>query len=122
MSSGTWHAMEAPAVLAELKADAQQGITPAEAQSRLAQHGPNELTHEERASPWQLFFNQFKNVLVVIIIIATVLSAFVGEYVDAAIILVIIIFSAVLGFVQQSRADKASNALKYLLPPVATAI
>ena len=114
--------MEAAAALAELDTDAARGITMEEAQRRLAQHGPNELTHEEKASPWHLFFNQFKNVLILILIIATVLSAFVGEYVDAAIILVIIVFCAVLGFVQEFRAERALEALKNMLTPMITVL
>jgi len=114
--------MEAATVLAELRADAARGITTAEAQARLAQHGPNELTREEKASPWHLFLNQFKNILIVILIVATVLSAFVGEYVDAVIILVIIVFCAVLGFVQEYRAERALEALKSMLTPMITVL
>ena len=122
MSSRSWHAMEATAVVAELNADVQRGITPADAQSRLVQHGPNELTNEEKASAWELFFNQFKNILIVILIVATVLSAFVGEYIDAVIILVIIVFCAVLGFVQEYRAERALEALKGMLTPMITVL
>ena len=122
MSSRSWHAMEATAVVAELNADVQRGITPADAQSRLVQHGPNELTNEEKASAWELFFNQFKNILIVILIVATVLSAFVGESIDAVIILVIIVFCAVLGFVQEYRAERALEALKGMLTPMITVL
>jgi Ca2+-transporting ATPase len=86
------------------------------------QHGPNELTPEEKASPWRLFLDQFKNVLVVILIVATALSAFVGEYVDAGIILVIVLFCAVLGFVQEYRAERALDALKSMLTPMITVL
>ena len=122
MSSRNWHAMEAATVLAELKAETARGITTEEAQARLAQHGPNELTHEEKAPPWHLFVNQFKSILILILIVATVLSAFVGEYVDAVIILVIIVFCAVLGFVQEYRAERALEALKGMLAPMITVL
>ena len=82
-SSSAWHALDADAAIRELGVDPACGLAPPEAARRLAEHGPNELTQEEKASPWRLFFNQFKNILVVILIVATVLSAFVGEYVDA---------------------------------------
>ena len=118
----TWHALDVDAVLSELEADPQRGLSPEEAARRLASYGPNELTHEEKASPWLLFFGQFKNVLMLILIVATVLSAFVGEYVDAIIILVIVVFCAVLGFVQEYRAERALDALKNMLAPMITVL
>ena len=117
-----WHAMDPQQVARELGVDPQRGLTRDEVARRLAQHGPNELTQEERDSPWKLFFDQFKNVLVIILIVATLLSAFVGEYVDAIIILVIVVFCAVLGFVQEYRASKALDALKNMLTPMITVL
>jgi Ca2+-transporting ATPase len=117
-----WHAMDPQQVARELGVDPQRGLAGDEVARRLAQHGPNELTQEERDSPWKLFFDQFKNILVIILIVATVLSAFVGEYVDAIIILVIILFCAVLGFVQEYRASKALDALKSMLTPMITVL
>ena len=117
-----WHALDVDAALKELQVDPLRGLSPEEAGSRLGKYGPNELTHEEKASPWVLFFSQFKNVLIVILIVATILSAFVGEYVDAIIILVIVIFCAVLGFVQEYRAERALDALKSMLAPMITVL
>jgi Ca2+-transporting ATPase len=114
--------MGVDAVLKALQVDPHQGLAPDEAQRRLAQYGPNELRAEEKASPLTLFFNQFKNILIVILIVATVLSALVGEYVDAAIIGVIIVFCAVLGFVQEYRAERALDALKKMLTPMITVL
>ncbi|HEX6298493.1 MAG TPA: cation-translocating P-type ATPase [Burkholderiales bacterium] len=117
-----WHCFDADAATKELQVDAGLGLAPEEATRRLAQYGPNELAREERVSPWRLFLNQFKNTLVVILIAATVLSAFVSEYVDAGIILVIVLFCAVLGFVQEYRAERALNALKSMLTPMITVL
>ena len=122
MTTQSWHAMDVSAVLKLVEADPRRGLAPEEAARRLLRHGPNQLTHEENASPWALFFNQFKNVLIVILIIATLLSAFVGEYVDAAIILVIVVLCAVLGFVQEYRAERALDALKSMLTPMITVL
>ena len=122
MTSQLWHSMDVDAAVAALRADLQRGLAQEEAGNRLSQYGPNELMHEEKASPWALFFNQFKNILIVILIVATLLSAFVGEYVDAAIILVIIVFCAVLGFVQEYRAERALDALKSMLTPMITVL
>ena len=122
MTTQSWHSLDVNTVLQELQVDPAQGLAPEEAASRLGKYGPNELTHEEKASPWILFFSQFKNILMVILIIATVLSAFVGEYVDAAIILVIVVFCAVLGFFQEYRAERALDALKSMLAPMITVL
>ena len=122
MTNQLWHSMSVDTAIKELKADPLRGLAPEEAGNRLDQYGPNELMHEEKASPWALFFNQFKNILIVILIVATLLSAFVGEYVDAAIILVIIVFCAVLGFVQEYRAERALDALKSMLTPMITVL
>jgi len=122
MTAPPWHSMDVGAALQELQADPHRGLAPEEAGNRLGQYGPNELMHEEKASPWALFFNQFKNILIVILIVATLLSALVGEYVDAAIILVIIVFCAVLGFVQEYRAERALDALKSMLTPTITVL
>ncbi len=115
-----WHALTGDAVLKELATDAKKGLTAEEAAKRLETHGYNELTREEGISPLTIFVNQFKNILIGILILAVVLSALVGELVDAAIILVIIIFCAVLGFVQEYRAERAIEALKKMLSPTVT--
>jgi P-type Ca2+ transporter type 2C len=122
MTTRIWHSMDVDGVLKELQVDPHRGLAAEEVQSRLRERGPNELTQEEKASPWALFFNQFKNILIAILIIATVLSALLGEYVDAIIIFVIIVFCAVLGFVQEYRAERALEALKNMLTPMITVL
>jgi len=121
-ASGAWHSREVADVLLELGVDPLRGLAPEEARRRLAQSGPNELRQQKRVSPLALFANQFKSVLIIILIVATVLSAFVGEYADALIILVIVIFCAVLGFVQEYRAERALEALKKMLTPTITVL
>jgi len=112
-----WHSMDVDAAMRALETSPQHGLDAEQIRKRLAEHGPNELTRQEKASAWELFVGQFKNILIVILIVATVLSALVGEYVDAGIILVIIVFCAVLGFVQEYRAERALEALKGMLAP-----
>ena len=112
-----WHATDIDAIVKHLQTDPLRGLDPAEAKERLARHGMNELATGQRASPVQLFFGQFKNTLIVILLVATVLSAFLGEIVDAAIILLIVLFCAILGFVQEYRAERALDALKRMLAP-----
>jgi Ca2+-transporting ATPase len=122
MLAPSWHALETRAVIELLQSHPQQGLAAAEAARRLQQHGANELTRQPKASPWALLFNQFKNVLVVILIVANVLSAIVGEYVDAVIILAIVVFCAVLGFVQAYRAERALDVLRNMLTPMITVL
>ncbi len=117
-----WHSTDVDAVLKHLEADPARGLTQAEATRRLARHGTNELAKEERASPITLFFSQFKNTLIIILLLATILSAFLGEIVDAVIISAIILFCAVLGFVQEYRAGRALDALKRMLAPTITVL
>ena len=122
MGTKPWHAIPVDVVLTALATDPRSGLPPPEVQLRLATYGPNELTHQESASPWKLFFGQFRSVLIVILIIATLLSALVGEYIDAAIIFAIIMFCAILGFVQEYRAERALEALKHMLAPTITVL
>jgi Ca2+-transporting ATPase len=114
--------MEAAQVLKELNTDSHKGLTGDEVESRLEKYGYNELKKEEGVSPFTLFVNQFKNILIIILLIATALSAVVGETFDAALILVIVLFCAVLGFVQEYRAERALEALKKMLSPTITAL
>src|SRR3989337_712777 len=122
MASLIWHSMAVGPVLKEIDTDPHQGLSEEEARRRVERYGPNELRKEERASPFALFLHQFKNTLIVILLVATVLSALVGEIVDAGIILAIVVFSTVLGFVQEHRAERALEALKKMLTPTITAI
>ena len=122
MAEMIWHSMDSTEAIRALGTDAHRGLTSAEVEQRLEKYGPNELRAEEAVSPFTLFFNQFKNTLIVILLIAVVLSAVVGEYVDAAIIGVIVLFCGVLGFVQEYRAERALEALKKMLTPTMTVL
>jgi Ca2+-transporting ATPase len=104
--------MESESVLRKLETDPRQGLTPEEVGKRLQEYGYNELKEEAKASPFILFINQFKNTLIVILIVATVLSALIGDLLDAGIILAIVVFCALLGFFQEYRAERALDALK----------
>lgn len=97
-------------------------MTSAEAARLLAEVGPNELQAAKPISALRLLMDQFKNVLVVILLVATAVSAVLGHQVEAIAITVIVLFSVVLGFIQEYRAERAIEALKQLAAPTATVI
>jgi Ca2+-transporting ATPase len=115
------HAIEAHQVLQSLQSS-QEGLSEQEAQSRLQEFGLNELRRERRITPLEIFFNQFKSFLIVILIFASAISFALGEVADALVISFILILNAILGFVQEYRAEKAIEALKRLAAPKAKAI
>jgi len=116
-----WHSMNIGEVLESLNSG-PNGLTEEEAKRRLQEYGLNELVAEKKATPLKLLLAQFKNILIVILIVATAFSAMVGELLDAAVILIIILASAGLGFIQEYRAEKAIEALKKMLSPTITAM
>jgi Ca2+-transporting ATPase len=116
-----WHRLTVENIFAKLSST-PLGITSAEAARRLVEFGPNELQSAGRVSPWSILFEQFKNVLIVILLLATVLSAFLGHGVEAIAITVIVLFAVLLGFVQEYRAERAIDALREMAAPAATVI
>ena len=108
-----WNELEAKHVLKELQTS-QKGLSEQEAQARLLKYGTNELKEEKKISPIEIFLNQFKSILVIILIGATVFSAAIGEILDAIVILIIVILNAIFGFFQEYKAEKAIEALKRL--------
>jgi Ca2+-transporting ATPase len=97
-------------------------LTTAEAQQLQLEHGPNILRPPQHASPWKLLIDQFRNVLVVILLIASAFSALLGHQTEAIVIAAILLFSAFLGFIQEFRAERAIEALHELTAPTATVI
>jgi len=115
----SWHSKTAQEALSELNVT-KTGLTAEEAQKRLATYGPNELKKEKGKSPLKLLVSQFTDILMIILLIATALSIAVGEVTDAVIIIAIVIASAVLGFTQEYRSEKAVEALKKMTAPTAS--
>lgn len=116
-----FHSQHFDRALADLKTG-HSGLTDSEVQKRLSEYGPNELVSKGRASPLVLWLSQFKDFLIVILMAAVVLSAILGETVDAVVIFVIILFATTLGFIQEFRAEKAMDALKRMASPTASVI
>jgi Ca2+-transporting ATPase len=114
-----WHAVPAPDAF-DLLRSRPDGLTGSEARKRLERYGPNELQETRRISPWQILLEQFKNVLIIILLIATVISFFLGHGLESVVIAVIVLFAVLLGFVQEYRAERAIEALRQMTAPTAT--
>ena len=116
-----WHSKTTEEAMNELHV-ASNGLTSQQAQQRVEEYGPNEIKKEKRTSPLKLLLDQFTDVLMIILLIATGLSIAVGEVTDAIIIIAIVIASAVLGFSQEYRSGKAVEALKKMTAPTANVL
>ncbi|MBI3583072.1 MAG: calcium-translocating P-type ATPase, PMCA-type [Nitrospinae bacterium] len=116
-----WYQMTEGELYKELKTD-RNGLSAGEAQKRITQYGYNRLEEKPGKSPFLIFFEQFTNLLILILIIAAVISAFIGDLIDTIVILAIVLLNAVIGFFQEYRAERALSALKKLEIPTATII
>ena len=96
-----------------------KGLTSDEVQKRHEQFGFNELAEGKRKSTLQVFLEQFKDFLVIILIVAALISAFLGEIESTAVIMVVVILNAILGTVQHVKAEQSLNSLKALSSPTA---
>ena len=120
-SEESWHALEATEALSKLESS-KIGLSSSEAADRLKKYGYNQLLAAKKTSPITIFLGQFKSILILILIAAAVISFATGHQFDAIIILIIVVISSVLGFVQEFRAEKALEALTRMLVPFATVI
>src|SRR5512134_987350 len=111
-----WHALKAQEVLDHLKVE-HGGLTSGQASQRLEQYGPNQLKEAPRPGFLALLWDQLNNFVVILLIIASVISALLGDYVEAAAIMAIVVLNAILGIVQEQRAEEALAALKRLAAP-----
>lgn len=98
------------------------GLTGADGARRLTECGPNELPAARRISPWAILLEQFQHVLIVLLLMATALSAVLGHALEAVAIAVLVLFSVLLGFAQEYRAERALEALQQLAAPTATVL
>lgn len=122
MSSPAWHALEGTAVLAELSSDSANGLSEGEARTRLAAVGPNLLADNKGRSPWLILAKQFTDVLVWLLVVAAVVSGFLGDWIDAGVIGAIVLLNAGIGFYQEYQAENALAALRDMTAPEALVI
>jgi Ca2+-transporting ATPase len=106
-------------ILAELRTS-PQGLSSEEAEKRLEKYGLNELKEKKKKTPFMMFLDQFKDFMILVLIAAAIISGIIGEATDTIAIIVIVVLNAIIGFVQEYRAEKAMAALKKMAAPTAT--
>ena len=115
--NGEWYQKNSTEVVEQLGSDLHKGLPDSEAARRLEKNGPNELKGKPRATMLERLLAQFKDFLVLILVAASVVSAFVGEVTDSLVIVAIVILNAALGVFQESKAEKAMEALQKMAAP-----
>ncbi|WP_371381378.1 cation-translocating P-type ATPase [Sporomusa aerivorans] len=118
----TWYQLNTKTVLNELNSDSGRGLSADEVTIRLKQYGYNELEEKPRDTLWKKFLSQFKDFLVFILLAASVISLAVGEVADSLVIIAIVLLNALLGVYQESKAEKALDALKKMSAPTSKVI
>ena len=108
--------------LSDQRVDIHTGLSEQEATHRLTQYGPNKLAEGQRAGPLKIFLDQFKNVMVVVLLAAAAISGLTHDLTDTFVILAIALINAIIGFLQEYRADQAMAALKKLSQPLAKVV
>ncbi|WP_326513596.1 cation-translocating P-type ATPase [Clostridium intestinale] len=114
-----WFSKTSETVLKELNSNISTGLSDEEAKKRLSEYGPNRLSTKKKKTLLQLFISQLADVMIYILFGAAIISAMVGEISDSIIILIVIFINAIIGVVQESKAEKALEALKELSTPKA---
>jgi Ca2+-transporting ATPase len=116
-----WHQKTIDRVVSDLRSS-RQGLSEAEAEGRLAEYGHNVLTEKRGRTPFEMFLDQFKDFMILVLIGAALVSGLIGDVTDTIAIAVIVALNAAIGFVQEYRAERAMAALKKMAAPTATVI
>lgn len=116
-----WHVLQTEAVFERLKSSTE-GLSSEEAKKRLDQYGPNELKATKTTTPLTILLEQFKNIFVIILLIAAVISIFLEHGMESVAIIAIVLFAVLLGFIQEYRAEKAIDALRKMAAPTASVL
>jgi len=119
MANIEWYTLEKEAVEKELSTSLSKGLDDKEAAERLERYGYNEIEQKKRKTIFQMYVDQFKDFMIIILIIAAVISGLLGELTDAVVILMIVVLNAVLGVVQENKAEESLAALKRMSAPSA---
>lgn len=119
--STNWHALSAKSVFESLETTSD-GLSTEEVGKRLAKYGPNRLPEIRARGPLIRFFYQFHNVLIYVLIAASAVTVLLGHWVDASVILGVVLVNAMIGFVQEGKAENALKAIRQMLAPNAMAL
>lgn len=117
-----YHARPTAEVVSALGTDPRQGLTDAEAAARLQKYGPNRLPAGKRRHPALRFLAHFHNVLIYVLIGAGIVTGFLEHWIDTAVILAVVVVNAVIGFIQEGRAEQAMDAIRDMLSPHASVL
>jgi magnesium-transporting ATPase (P-type) len=117
-----WHAVPADQVFSRLKTNPARGLDANEASQRLAKYGPNRLPEGKKRGPFVRFLTQLNNILVYVLLAAGFVKLMVGLWLDAAVILGVVILNALLGFLQEGKAEKALDSIRNMLSAEARAL
>ena len=117
-----WYTLSSQTVAQELGTSPESGLSSQQAAQRLVEVGHNELQERPRPGFWSMLLSQFDNFVVIILIVASLISLLLGDYIEAGAILAIVILNAVLGVVQESKAEEALAALQKMTAPDAHVI
>lgn len=110
-----WHSMSLDNVIEKIHTDTNNGLEDDKAAKRLQKHGKNEIPKGKTRSPWQRLLDQFNNALIYILLIAAVVTAVIQHWIDMWVILAVVIINALIGFIQEGRAEKALESLRNML-------
>ncbi|BAV34852.1 ATPase [Sulfuricaulis limicola] len=109
-----WHSLPAEEVARHLDTDARAGLSAENARARLEQYGANEIREGRRRGPLAMFLGQFTDFMILVLIAAAIVSGLIGDLTDTLVIVAIVVLNAVIGFVQEYRAERAIAALKQM--------
>ena len=110
-----WHAISADEVVMRIASNREKGLDAAEASTRLKKYGPNRLPEGKKRGPFMRFLAQFNNILVYVLLVAGFIKLMLNLWVDAGIIFAVVILNALLGFIQEGKAEKALDSIRNML-------
>ena len=117
-----WHHLAEEDVFTALKSDHHEGLSHSEVEERLRLFGPNAITAQKPVPAWKRFLLQFHNPLIYILLVATLVTFFLKEYIDSAVIFGVVIINAIIGYMQEAKAEEAINSLKKMLSANASVV
>ncbi|MEP4889805.1 MAG: cation-transporting P-type ATPase [Aliiglaciecola sp.] len=116
-----WHTISTQETIAKLNSS-ELGVTTSDANKRYEKHGPNRLQQTSSRNPILRFLSHFHNILIYVLIASAVITSLLEHWIDSAVILTVVIANAIIGFIQEGKAEQAMNAIRHMLAPQANVI